>query len=138
MTFLQSALEGDVQEEAGKPEEKPTRRLLDVDRVPLVLPNARHLLLWTISSQESSHSPSHVVEENYLKKDEADPNENHFVILNIIIVENLVVFAVWRILEKAKSPPLVAAWEDAPGTTHNLYIYEADCRYVHLRMGRIG
>ena len=104
LVLLQKALEWDVQEEADLPEKHPISCLLEVDHVALVLPDAGHLLVGALPLQKSFHPPGHVIEEDYVKKDEANPNENLLMTLNVIPIVNLLVFVVVRMIEeKTKS-----------------------------------
>ena len=95
---LQEALKGDVQEQVDLPAEQPVSCLLKVDQVPPVLPDARHLLVGTMTSQKSLHPPRQILHENHLNRDKADPNENQFIALKITTKVNLMLFDVISML----------------------------------------
>ena len=118
LVLLQKGLEWDVQEKADLPEKHPVSCLLEVDHVALVLPDAGHLLVGAMPLQKSLHPPSHVIEENQVKKYKADPDENLLVTLNVIPIVNLMVFIAGMnmIQEKTKSPALAARRKCAPDT----------------------
>ena len=109
------------------PEEQPIGCLLEVNHVPLVLPHAGHLPIGTMPLQESFHPPSHVVEENRVKKYEANPDENQLVTLKVTPIVNLVNLVIKVILvvsavgsmiiqENTKSPALAPRRKSAPDT----------------------
>ena len=102
------------------PEEQPIICLLEVDHVPLVLPDAGHLPVGTVPLQKSFYPPSHVVEENHFKEWEADPHENQLVTLKVIPIVNLGIkfFAVgpMMIQEKTKLPTFGPRRKSAPDT----------------------
>ena len=88
-----------------------------VDHVALVLPDAGHLPVGAVPLQKSFHPPGHVIEEDYVKKDEANPNENLLMTLNVIPIVNLLVFVVVKMIEeKTKSPAFAIRRKCAPDT----------------------